>query len=196
MCGGPTQILSDCSPPSNTGKRGAAPLINNCCRSRNRRNDCVNHPFATGSHSVRYPDKAQGQSVVPHNLMYNLYSVTKGQAAIIAFKRAMRDRTGKLPDGYNMMLNIKRRIIIAMFCIFCSIVSVTAQRSAPEKPAERPLSEVLAPPDSMCINWTDDCRACARSNLGVITCSNVAAVCAAERIVRCLKRDDAKSSKE
>ena len=102
----------------------------------------------------------------------------------------------KLPDGYNMMLNIKLRIINAMFCIFCSIASVTAQQSAPEKPAKRPLSEVLAPPDSMCINWTDDCRACARSDLGVITCSNVATVCAAERIVRCLKRDDAKSSKE
>jgi putative SOS response-associated peptidase YedK len=29
--------------------------------------------------------------------MCNLYSVTKGQAAIIALTRAMRDRTGKLP---------------------------------------------------------------------------------------------------
>ena len=100
----------------------------------------------------------------------------------------------KLPDGYNM-LNVKLRVII-IFCIFCSIASVTAQQSAPEKPAKRPLSEVLAPPDSMCINWTDDCRACARSDLGVITCSNVATVCATERIVRCLKRDNPKPSKE
>ena len=30
--------------------------------------------------------------------MCNLYSVTKGQAAIIAFTRAMRDRTGNLPS--------------------------------------------------------------------------------------------------
>ena len=30
--------------------------------------------------------------------MCNLYSVTKGQAAIIALTRAMRDRTGNLPS--------------------------------------------------------------------------------------------------
>jgi hypothetical protein len=29
--------------------------------------------------------------------MCNLYSITKGQAAIIAFARAMRDLTGNLP---------------------------------------------------------------------------------------------------
>jgi hypothetical protein len=29
--------------------------------------------------------------------MCNLYSVTKGQAAIIAFTRALRDSTGNLP---------------------------------------------------------------------------------------------------
>jgi putative SOS response-associated peptidase YedK len=29
--------------------------------------------------------------------MCNLYSITKGQAAIIAFTRAMRDLTGNLP---------------------------------------------------------------------------------------------------
>src|SRR5262245_20736247 len=31
------------------------------------------------------------------SLMCNLYSLTKGQAAIIAFTRAMRDATGNLP---------------------------------------------------------------------------------------------------
>jgi hypothetical protein len=30
--------------------------------------------------------------------MCNLYSITKGQAAIIAFTRAMRDTTGNLPS--------------------------------------------------------------------------------------------------
>jgi hypothetical protein len=30
--------------------------------------------------------------------MCNLYSVTKGQAAIIALMRALRDRTGNLPS--------------------------------------------------------------------------------------------------
>ena len=29
--------------------------------------------------------------------MCNLYSITKGQAAIIAFTRAMRDKAGNLP---------------------------------------------------------------------------------------------------
>ena len=41
--------------------------------------------------------------------MCNLYSITKGQAAIIEFTRAMRDTTGNLPPLLSSGLAEKRK---------------------------------------------------------------------------------------
>ena len=87
------------------------------------------------------------------------------------------------------MMNITNSNALKIVLIICSIGSAAAQPLPREKPMVEPTVEILAPPDVSCIAWTDDCRACARSD-SVITCSNVATVCPAERTVRCLKRGD------
>jgi hypothetical protein len=88
------------------------------------------------------------------------------------------------------------RLTLVMVWIVCSVTLAPAEEPTPKTPPEHPWEEVLVQPDLMCIQWTDDCRACARSDVGVITCSNVAIVCPAERIVRCLKREEPKPSQK
>lgn len=93
------------------------------------------------------------------------------------------------------MLNIACCNAITIFLVVCSTGSAVAQPLPREKPAAGPSLELLAPPDAECMNWTDDCRACARSD-GIVTCSNIATVCPAERTTRCLKREDPKPKKK
>ena len=88
------------------------------------------------------------------------------------------------------------RLPLAMVCIVSSLTLAATEEPNPKRHPASPWEEVLIQPDSMCIHWTDDCRACARSDLGVITCSNVAIVCPTERIVRCLKREELKPTKD
>ena len=92
------------------------------------------------------------------------------------------------------MRNINPSNAIAIVFLICGIGLAVAQPLPREKPIVGPSVVILAPPDATCINWTDDCRACAKSD-GLVTCSNVATVCPAERIVRCLKRDESNPSK-
>ena len=69
--------------------------------------------------------------------MCNLYSLTKGQAAIVALVRAMRDRTGNLPSmpGSSQTIQRRSRALRPMAC-------VSWRWHAGACPARRPSAEL------------------------------------------------------